>query len=1045
MKRLYGLLSVLFIFSVQLVLAQNINVSGRITDANGAGIPDASVTIKGTKNGTRTSADGSFKLSAKPGVILVISAIGFESREAAASQDNINISLPQDIRGLSEVVVTGVGVATSKKKVAIDVASLSGKDVAKSTMGSVEQALIGKVAGAQVQINSGTPGTGATIILRGLNTLGSSYPLIMVDGVEVSDLNGIDLGNVERVEVVKGAAAGMLYGAQGANGVVQVFTKKGSRNRKPEVNFTSQMSFGKVLTGKGSIIAKYHSFETDAQGYATANGVRIAPDVNGSWLSPDYIQSTSPFVQQNKPYKEQTFNHLDQAYSAAKTFNNTVNISGGGEKADYSFTLSRYDEQNVLSNNYKRTSLAANIGIEPAKGLTFRNSLQTIFTSDDLISGDPDASIGGTSSNRFGLFNTFPYIDFTKKDSTGHYVVSANQGDQTTQNPLSEPDWHSRNTSQTRIVENANINYKFPKFVELDYKYGIEIWNIDRTNYYLNQSAATQSNIAFWGQNVKGSIQNDLDKFTKQNSLATLYIRTDFEKDFNWKLPIKTTTQLGYDYRKSEERYYFANGSILPGFPPYNITVAQNHTSGDYYSTFVTFGYLFNQSIDYKDLIGISGGFRSDYSSAFGAGSKPFTFPRGTIYFRPTELMKMGFLTEWKLRAAYGGAGIQPGVYDRQATLNVAQLGAASTIFNPSQLPNPNLKVQQSRELEVGTDLTINTGLEDFLKKINISFTYWHHKNTDIIQPADLALTTGASKKIDNLTTITSRGIDLSLDAGVVTNKNFDWQFGFRLGTAKSVATSIANGADIVNGFFTVRQGQELGLFSYQAPLSSVSQLQADGKTPYIAVADQGKYQVVNGVVVDTATKKAIMSNANDQKAAGSAYPSFTASFINTFTIKKNFIVSFQLDWYHGNKIYNTVRQWLYRDRLSADYDKPITINGNSGAYVNYYNSLYNSVQPSTFFVENGSFLRMRDVSLTYSLPPAALAHWAKNLSFTVSGRNLFTITKYSGLDPEATTTADSQGNLAGAAGKYTGAIKGVDYFAVPNLRSIQVSLRVGF
>ncbi|MFT3932718.1 MAG: SusC/RagA family TonB-linked outer membrane protein [Chitinophagaceae bacterium] len=1045
MKRLYGLLFVLLTVSVQSLLAQNIEVQGKVTDATGSGIPDASVTIKGTRTGTKSAADGSFKLNAKQGAILVISAVGFEVREIAASNTNLNISLAQDIKGLSEVVVTGVGVATSKKKVAIDVASLSSKDVAKSTMGSVEQALIGKVAGAQVQINSGTPGSGASIILRGLNTLGSSYPLIMVDGLEVSDLNGIDLGNVERVEVVKGAAAGMLYGAQGANGVIQVFTKKGSRNRKPEINFTSQLSVGKILTGKGSLIAKYHSFETDAQGYATANGVRIAPDANGSWPSPDYIQSTDPFVQQNKPYKEQTFDHLAQAYSTAKTFNNSLSISGGGEKADYSFTISRYDEQNVLSNGYKRTSLASNIGLEPVKGLTFRNSLQTIFTSDDLLSGDADASIGGTSSDRFGLFNSFPFIDFTRKDSTGHYVVSANQGDKTTKNPLSERDWHSRNTYQTRILENANINYKFPKFVELDYKYGIEMWSIDRSNYYLNQSAATQSNVAFWGQNVNGSIQNDLDKFTKQNSLATIFIRTDFDKDFGWKLPIKTTTQLSYDYRKTEERYYFANGSILPAFPPYNITVAQNHTSGDFYSTFVTFGYLFNQSIDYKDLIGISGGFRSDYSSAFGAGSKPFTFPRGTIYFRPTELVKMGPITEMKLRAAYGGAGIQPGVYDRQATLNVQQLGAASTIYNPSQLPNPNLKVQQSRELEVGTDLTINTGLEDFLKKINISFSYWHHKNTDIIQPADLALTTGASKKIDNLTTITARGIDISLDAGVITNKDFDWQFGFRLGTAKSVATRIANGADIVNGFFTVRQGQELGLFSYQAPLSSVDQVMEDGKTPYIAPADRGKYQVVNGTVVDTATKKALMTNATDQKAAGSAYPNFTASFINTFTIKKNFIISFQLDWYHGNKIYNIVRQWLYRDRLSADFDKSVTINGNSGAYVNYYNSLYNNVQPSTWFVENGSFLRMRDVSLTYNLPPTALTHWAKNVSFTISGRNLFTITKYSGLDPEATTTADAQGNLAGAPGSYTGAIKGVDYFAVPNLRSLQVSLRLGF
>ncbi|MEO5595174.1 MAG: SusC/RagA family TonB-linked outer membrane protein [Chitinophagaceae bacterium] len=1045
MKRLYGLLSVLFIFSVQFLTAQNIDVRGKITDNNGAAIPDASISIKGTRTGTKTAADGSFKLSARPGATLVITAIGFDSREVSAGQDNISISLVQDIKGLSEVVITGVGVATSKRKVAIDVASLSSKDVAKSTLGSVEQALIGKVAGAQVQINSGTPGSGASIILRGLNTLGGSYPLIMVDGLEVSDLNGIDLGNVERVEVVKGAAAGMLYGAQGANGVIQVFTKKGSRNRKPEINFTSQMSIGKVLTGKGSIIAKNHSFETDTQGFATANGVKIAPDANGSWPSPDFVQGGDPFIQNNKPYKEQIFDHLDQAYQPAKTFNNSLSITGGGEKSDYSFTLSRYDEQNVLSNNYKRTSLAANIGVELAKGLTFRNSLQTIFTSDDLISGDPDATIGGTASNRFGLYNSFPFIDFTRRDSTGHRVVSANQGDKTTLNPLSEPEWHTKNTSQSRIVENANLNYKFPKFVELDYKYGIEIWNVDRTNYYHNQSAAVQSGTAFWGQNVNGSIQNDLDKFTRQNSLASIYIRTDFDKDFHWNIPIKTTTQLSYDYRKSEERYYFANGSILPAFPPYNITVAQNHTSGDFYSTFTTFGYLFNQSIDYKDLIGISGGFRSDYSSAFGAGSKPFTFPRGTIYFRPTELVKMGPLTELKLRAAYGGAGIQPGVYDRQATLSVQQLGNASTIYNPSQLPNPNLQVQQSRELEIGTDLTINTGLENFLKKINVSFSYWHHKNTDIIQPADLALTTGASKKIDNLTTISSKGIDLSLDAGVVTEKNFDWQFGFRLGTAKSVATKIANGADLVNGFFTVRQGQELGLFSYQAPVSSLDQIQEDGKTPYIDPADRGNYQVVNGTVVDTATKQVLMTNPTDQKSAGSAYPSFTASFINTFTIKKNFVLSFQLDWYHGNKIYNMVRQWLYRDRLSEDYDKPVTINGGTGAYVAYYNSLYNSVQPSTWFVENGSFLRMRDVSLTYNLPSGVLAHWAKNMSFTVSGRNLFTITKYAGLDPEATTTSDSQGNLAGGAGQYNGAIKGVDYFAVPNLRSLQVSLRVGF
>ena len=208
----------------------------------------------------------------------------------------------------------------------------------------------------------------------------------------------------------------------------------------------------------------------------------------------------------------------------------------------------------------------------------------------------------------------------------------------------------------------------------------------------------------------------------------------------------------------------------------------------------------------------------------------------------------------------------------------------------------------------------------------NFSFTYWVHKNTDIIQPADVPPSSGYTKKLDNLTSIDSKGWDFSLDAHVVSSPVVDWQFGFRLGTAKSVATKIANGADLVNGIFTVRQGQELGLFSFQYPLSGLGQLQQDGKTPYIPVADRGNYQVVDGVVVDTATKQALMSNATDQKSVGSAYPDFTASFINTFTILKNIVFSFQWDWYHGNKIYNTTRQWLYRDRLSADFDKPVTI-----------------------------------------------------------------------------------------------------------------------
>src|ERR1700737_4953841 len=299
MRKFLSLLAVLVLCNA-LVYAQTKEVTGKVTDVSGGPVAGATVKVRGSRTGVSADQEGFSKLTVPTNATLVVSGIGFETREIKVSNNSVfTVQLTTDAKALSEVVVTGVGVATSKKKVPIDVATLASKDVAKSALGSVEQALVGKIAGAEVQFNSGTPGSGATIILRGLNSLGSSYPLIMVDGVEVSDLNGLDLGNVDRVEVVKGAAAGMLYGAQGANGVIQVFTKKGAHNRKPEINITSQASSGNVLKGN-NMIAKYHSFETDAQGFATLGGARVKPDVNGSWPAPDFLNANlDPTVQNN--------------------------------------------------------------------------------------------------------------------------------------------------------------------------------------------------------------------------------------------------------------------------------------------------------------------------------------------------------------------------------------------------------------------------------------------------------------------------------------------------------------------------------------------------------------------------------------------------------------------------------------------------------------------------------------------------------------------------------------------------------------------------
>jgi hypothetical protein len=274
---------------------------------------------------------------------------------------------------------------------------------------------------------------------------------------------------------------------------------------------------------------------------------------------------------------------------------------------------------------------------------------------------------------------------------------------------------------------------------------------------------------------------------------------------------------------------------------------------------------------------------------------------------------------------------------------------------------------------------------------------------------------------------------------------------GIRFGTAVSKVVNIFNHLSQFNGVFAVVEGQNVGLFYGQRTLSSITQLQADGKTPYIPVANQGNYALVNGVVVNKATNAAVLTSAADQSVIGKAYPDFTSSLINTINIFHSLTISFQFDWVHGNNIYNLTKQWLYTPAggsggsggISSDFDKKINVAGNIGSFVNYYQSLYNLVNPLNTFVEDGSFIRLKDLSISYDLKKLVHTDVIKRLSATISGRNLLTFTKYTGLDPENTGAFGTQGN--DISNTRVGAFSGVDYFGVPNLRSYQFTVSVGF
>ncbi|HET7897328.1 MAG TPA: carboxypeptidase-like regulatory domain-containing protein, partial [Flavisolibacter sp.] len=372
------------IFSL-LLSAQTRTISGRVTDETGNPLTGVSVLVKGTTNGVSTDRSGTFQIAVPPGGTLVFSGVGLERKEVVlGDQTSISVNLATEAKALSEVVVTGTGVATDRRKLSIDVASVSNKDLSKTALQSIDQALIGKVAGAQIQSTSGEPGSKATIILRGINSLGSTGPIILVDGVQVTDINGLDVANVEKVEVVKGPAGGMLYGAQGANGVIQIFTKHGTKNRRPVVTLGSKISFDNALLGKdGYLQAKLHHFKTDAQGnILDQSGNILKPGATGTWPDPAELDFNTDYNLKNDlsyPASLPLYDHLEQAYQQAFTSSSTLGISGGGDKSDYAFTVSYLNQQNVLNNEFKRYNLSTNLGFELFKGFTFRNIAQVIL------------------------------------------------------------------------------------------------------------------------------------------------------------------------------------------------------------------------------------------------------------------------------------------------------------------------------------------------------------------------------------------------------------------------------------------------------------------------------------------------------------------------------------------------------------------------------------------------------------------------------------------------------------------------------------------
>lgn len=1094
-KILWSLLaSCLFIGTA---LAQNLTINGKVTDEKGDPISGASVQVKGTRVGATVNPDGSFTVKAATGASLVVSALGYESKTVAAAA-NVSVTLATDVKSLSEVVVTGSGVATSKRKLGISVESITADKLPAAPSASIDQALVGKIPGASISSISGNPGDPVNIILRGINTVqGGTKPMILLDGLELrsADLQSLDLSNVERVEVVQGAASASIYGAQGANGVIQIFSKKGKRGAA-QINISSSYAVNELLNVGNFNKSKLHPYLTNASGElvgTSGNVIAIDPilGVGGSASNKSIAYQfggaarygiLNPNNYNHSPYTASIpwNDHFKQVFQQGNTMNNSLNISGGSDKSDYALSISNNKTNTSIMtdvNGYlERTNLTANIGTELFKNFRVRSTTQLVYQKNNMApglgfgSGGTDGQSLGSSGQVYSFLNTSPFFDLKAIDPVSGQRPANQYGrflSVNGYNPFYQATHVNPLENKVDVIQSFEATYKVNKFIDIKSQYGVNYRSFNDYVVYPNQSR--EENGSYWeyyaggGNDNTGQITSYDYTSTFKNFLTSVNIRTDFEKDFGFKIPLTTNTQLGFDHRKQNQKYVGMYGNSLPLDPPINfLSTSVQAINTDYRVPFVTYGFLVNQKFDYSNYLGLTAGVRTDYSSTFGAGSKPFTFPHADLYFLPSQLdwwkgKLQDIVPFFKLRAAYGEAGIQPGAFDRYPVLNQQSIGSNVTYAFSSPSRNPNLSVEVSRETEFGTDFTINTNSNsNWLKSINGSFTYWKRSSANVIYSISVPLSTGANGILDNAIDMSSNGTQFSLNMPIYSSKDLSWDLTTNYGTQVSKIDAITGGATIPltssagSTNVVLVAGKPIGQIYAYPVVRSLDQKRTDGTAYFTdAMKSSGRYVVVTdpvyggNVVVDTATKGAMIGS--EQLPLGDPSPKFTMSFINNITYKDFINLNFQFDWINGAHLYNQTKEWMYRDGISNDFDKVVNIPGfTPAAWTAYHGSFYYALWGSTrgvgnnvtkdYFLEDASFVRLRNVSLSIDLAKTNTFKKFRKLQLVFTGRNIMTWTKYTGMDPEI-----SSGSVNSSFDR------GIDHSTIPNTKSYQIGLNIGF
>lgn len=960
----------LLLMNTLTAIAQQGELSGVVIDGmDNSPMFGASVIVKGTSFGTTTDDNGRFVLKGnfKSTDILAVSYFGYIANESVIGiKKQFTITLTPDNVTLDEVIVTGVAAGTSKTKLGFSIEKVNADKLQKVPGSNPAAALQGKVAGVKISKVSGAPGSESDIQLRGVKTIfGSSNPLIIVDGVlTTGGLADINAQDIQSIEVLKGAAASSLYGSRAANGVISIISKRGSSMEAGKTEITFRSEYGQNFMG---FIPEKSS--------ATNRIIQLNPATGQMEVTslgdPDQIADN---------LYPKTYDNLKQFFNPGNYITNHLSFKGNSidnRMSAYS-SIETTKEAGVvkLVEGLDRSNIKLNLDYKFSDKLT--------FTTSNLFG---QSKSDNRASGAFGqLMNTDPNANLYETNEDGSpYKVNINTIAQAS-NPLYTIANSINNSKSERLLSFFALKYRPFDFLSFEASYGTDRSRSE--SFYLSPKGALDYSL----NSSPGSISrgNSIGK-----SQTVQFDGSYFKKFGNFNTRFKAQ----YMYESDNYNYLYAGGTDLgvTGMGLTTVDLAATKTASSYLERTISSNVAGLLVIDYKDKYIFDGLIRSDASSRFGANVRNQIFYRAAGAWRVTEDFKINGIQEWKLRASYGVSGLRP-PFEAQYETYTLQNGLTSAQYT---LGNADLKPSFSKEFEVGTDIA-------FLDRFNFSLNYSKAKNTDQILKVPMPALAGAPYKWENAGEVLSHSFEMTLSGDIIKDKAFKWESSITFDKIKQKISKLTAAPYYLNGSrFRIEEGIDFGTLYLDRFARSLDEVQNQVPTgmninDVFAINNQG--YVVRTTEIGTVNERAV--KIKDDKGNIVALPSanftpdFNMNFSNTFNYK-GFTLYTLFAWQQGGRVYNHSVRYTTEPKFYDQSGKPwnevkpikyLDNSGQEGGLLGWDNDN---------LIYDATFLKLREISLGYDIK-AFKKYGFKNVTVSAVGRNLFTLTKYPGFDPEA-------------------------------------------